>query len=244
MAHTLLYTLGYNAPEHRIVAMSLVKQPAPGVTTRAASEAERLHDAMRFFGSDSNEFRHRLDRMLADFETLRRRYEQVRTQHHDAERQNEKLVAMLQEAKQQIELLKEEVDKLCAPPNGYGVFIRSNKDSTAEIIVDGNHGQIILNPSANVRREFAAILQNEKRLEQELEKLRDAAALTPGRMLKLSRPGFKVVMYDSIEEFYLAEALEYITAGRQSTPDNPVGICGPIGPTEQLALVERFLNGR
>ena len=61
---------------------------------RAANEAERLHDAMRFFGSDSNEFRHRLDRMLADFETLRRRYEQVRTQHHDAERQNEKLVCL------------------------------------------------------------------------------------------------------------------------------------------------------
>ena len=43
----------------------------------------------------------------------------------------------LQEAKQQIELLKEEVDKLCAPPNTYGVFIRANKDGTAEIVVDG-----------------------------------------------------------------------------------------------------------
>ncbi len=32
-----------------------------------------------------------------------------------------------QEAKQQIELLKEEVDKLCAPPNSYGVFIRAQQ---------------------------------------------------------------------------------------------------------------------
>ena len=72
--------------------------------------------------------------------------------------------------------------------------------------------------------------------------IRDAAALTPEKMLKLSRPGFKVVMYDTIEEFYLAEALEYITAWRQSTPDNPVGICGPIGPTEQLPLVARLVN--
>ena len=74
----------------------------PAAGERSASEAERLQDAMRFFGSDSSEFRHRLDRMLADFETLRRRYEQARTQHHDAERQNEKLVGMLQESKQQI----------------------------------------------------------------------------------------------------------------------------------------------
>jgi glucosamine-6-phosphate deaminase len=70
----------------------------------------------------------------------------------------------------------------------------------------------------------------------------DAAALTPDKMLRLSRPGFKVVMYDTHEEFYLAEALEYISAWKQSTPDNPVGICGPIGPTEQLPLVARLVN--
>src|SRR6185436_6550070 len=61
-------------------------------------------------------------------------------------------------------------------------------------------------------------------------------------MVKLSRPGFKVVLYDTLEEFYLAEALEYITAWKQSTEDNPVGICGPIGPTEQLPLVARLVN--
>ncbi len=74
------------------------------------------------------------------------------------------------------------------------------------------------------------------------ELIRDAAALTPEKMARLSRPGFKVVMFDSLEEFYLAEALEYINAWRQSTPDNPVGICGPIGPTEQLPLVARLVN--
>ncbi|MBI3851205.1 MAG: glucosamine-6-phosphate isomerase [Verrucomicrobia bacterium] len=74
------------------------------------------------------------------------------------------------------------------------------------------------------------------------EIIRDAAALTPDAMLKLSRPGFKVVMYDTLEDLYLAEALEYVTAWKQSTPDNPVGICGPIGPTEQLPLVARLVN--
>jgi len=72
--------------------------------------------------------------------------------------------------------------------------------------------------------------------------VRDAATLTPQQMLKLSRPGFRVVMFDTLEEFYLAEALEYITAWQQATPDNPVGLCGPIGPTEQLPLVARIVN--
>ena len=120
--------------------------PHPG-SGRADSEAERLQDAMRFFGSDSNEFRHRLDRMLADFETLRRRHDQARTQHRDAERQNEKLVTMLQEAKQQIELLKEEVDKLCAPPNTYGIFLRANKDGTSEILMDGRPMRVNVHPN-------------------------------------------------------------------------------------------------
>jgi glucosamine-6-phosphate deaminase len=69
-----------------------------------------------------------------------------------------------------------------------------------------------------------------------------AARLTPEKMLKLSRPGFKVVFHDTLEEFYLAEALEYIAAWKESTEDNPVGICGPIGPTEQLPLVARLVN--
>ncbi len=72
--------------------------------------------------------------------------------------------------------------------------------------------------------------------------IKEVAQLTPEKMLQLSRPGFKVVFYDTLEDFYLAEALEYITAWQQSTDDNPVGICGPIGPTEQLPLVARMVN--
>ncbi len=74
------------------------------------------------------------------------------------------------------------------------------------------------------------------------EILKDAAKLTPEDMIGLSRDGFKVVFYDTLEDFYLAEALEYITAWKQATDSEPVGICGPIGPTEQLPLVARLVN--
>ena len=42
------------------------------------------------------------------------------------------------------------------------------------------------------------------------EILDDAARLTPEDMFSLSREGFKVVFYDTLEDFYLAEALEYM----------------------------------
>jgi len=76
----------------------------------------------------------------------------------------------------------------------------------------------------------------------EPEIIREAAALTAEDLVRLARPGFRVVLYDTLEDFYLAEALEYISAWRQATADEPVGICGPIGPTEQLPLVARLVN--
>ena len=74
------------------------------------------------------------------------------------------------------------------------------------------------------------------------EILDDAARLQADDLLGLSRPGFQVVFYDTVEDFYLAEALEYINAWQQATPEQPAGICGPVGPTEQLPLVARLVN--
>ncbi|MBN1581880.1 MAG: glucosamine-6-phosphate isomerase [Anaerolineae bacterium] len=76
----------------------------------------------------------------------------------------------------------------------------------------------------------------------EREILDDAARLAAEDLLGLSRPGFAVRFYDTLEDFYLAEALEYVTAWRQATEGDPVGVCGPIGPTEQLPLVARLVN--
>lgn len=74
------------------------------------------------------------------------------------------------------------------------------------------------------------------------EILDDAARLSVKDIAELSRPGFTVRFYDTVQEFYLAEALEYITSWQQSTPGKPAGICGPIGPTEQLPLVAQIVN--
>ncbi len=72
--------------------------------------------------------------------------------------------------------------------------------------------------------------------------LDDAARLKADDLLGLSRDGFAVRFYETLDDFYLAEALEYITAWKQATADRPAGICGPIGPTEQLPLVARLVN--
>lgn len=74
------------------------------------------------------------------------------------------------------------------------------------------------------------------------EILNDAARLSADDLPKLARSGFEVFIYDTREEFFLAEALEYINVWRLATEERPAGICGPIGPTEQLPLVARLVN--
>ncbi len=69
-----------------------------------------------------------------------------------------------------------------------------------------------------------------------------AARLTEKDVARLGRKGFEVRFYDTIQEFYCAEALEYISAWRQATASSPAGICGPIGPTEQLPIVAQMVN--
>jgi proteasome-associated ATPase len=65
--------------------------------------------------------------------------------------QNEKLVNALYEAREQITSLKEEVDKLCAPPSTYGVFLSLNDDGTINILAAGRKVKVNLHPS--IKRE-------------------------------------------------------------------------------------------
>src|SRR5437773_7580787 len=61
--------------------------------------------------------------------------------------QNEKLVNALYEAREQIAALKEEVDKLCAPPSTYGVYLAANEDHTVTILSQGRKVKVNLHPS-------------------------------------------------------------------------------------------------
>lgn len=72
--------------------------------------------------------------------------------------------------------------------------------------------------------------------------LKEVASLNVNDISQLSRSGFKIIFHDTLESFYLTEALEYIDAWKKATPSNPAGICGPIGPTEHLPLVAQLVN--
>ncbi|WP_344967202.1 proteasome ATPase [Salinactinospora qingdaonensis] len=64
--------------------------------------------------------------------------------------QNERLVATLKEARDQIVALKEEVDRLAQPPSGFGVFLGKREDDTIEIFTNGRKMRVNVSPSIDV----------------------------------------------------------------------------------------------
>jgi proteasome-associated ATPase len=84
---------------------------------------------------------------IASMEQEVRELRQSRVQLEQAYKQNEKLVAALQEAKSQIEALKIEVEKLSAPPSTYGIFSSGNEDGTANVFVGGRKMKVNLRPT-------------------------------------------------------------------------------------------------
>ncbi|HEY6972893.1 MAG TPA: proteasome ATPase [Nitrospiraceae bacterium] len=93
---------------------------------------------------------------------LRRLY-QSRYQLDQATKQNEKLVATLQEAKAQIEALRAEVEKLTAPPSTYAIFSSLNPDGTGNVYVSGRKMKVSLHPSikAKALRKGQEVVLNE-----------------------------------------------------------------------------------
>ncbi|HTP42194.1 MAG TPA: proteasome ATPase, partial [Nitrospiria bacterium] len=88
---------------------------------------------------------------------------QSRVQLEQAYKQNEKLVAALQEAKQQIEALKVEVEKLSAPPSTYGIYSSTNEDGTINVFVAGRKMKVNLRPDiqADQLRKGQQLILNE-----------------------------------------------------------------------------------
>ena len=82
-----------------------------------------------------------------EFMVLENKLREANRQLVQAFNQNEKLVNALYEAREQITSLKEEVDKLCAPPSTYGVYLSVNEDATVNVLSQGRKVKVNLHPS-------------------------------------------------------------------------------------------------
>ncbi len=90
--------------------------------------------------------RRRLQESPGRVQALEERLLESKGQLAHAISQNEKLTFTLQQAKEQLAALREEVEKLTQPPAAYGTFLDVNEDGTADVFSGGRKMRVALHP--------------------------------------------------------------------------------------------------
>jgi proteasome-associated ATPase len=113
-------------------------------------QVQDLQAYIRSLEAETVHLRKKLEDTPKDFMVLENKLREANRQLVQAFNQNEKLVNALYEAREQITALKEEVDKLCAPPSTYGVYLAANEDNTVTILSQGRKVKVNLHPAIKV----------------------------------------------------------------------------------------------
>jgi proteasome-associated ATPase len=113
-------------------------------------QLQDLQAYVRSLEAETVHLRKKLEDTPKDFMVLENKLREANRQLVQAFNQNEKLVNALYEAREQITALKEEVDKLCAPPSTYGVYLSVNEDGTVNILSQGRKVKVNIHPAIKV----------------------------------------------------------------------------------------------
>ena len=101
-------------------------------------EVARLRQRIRQTSSDEDSLR----RELADAEAVAERLRG----------QNDKLASVLEEAREQLNVLRAEVEKLTTPPNNFGTVMRINEDGTVDVMTGSRKLRVAAQPTIEVKQ--------------------------------------------------------------------------------------------
>jgi proteasome-associated ATPase len=105
-----------------------------------------LRRQIEFLEEETALLRRRLQDSPRQVRVLEERLLEAKGQLAQALAQNERLTSTLREARDQILALKEEVEKLTAPPSGFGTFLGVNDDGTVNISTGGRKLRVNTHP--------------------------------------------------------------------------------------------------
>ena len=118
----------------------------PDPNPEEALEPSELQRQIQLLEEETALLRRRLQDSPRQVRVLEERLLETKGQLAQALSQNERLAATLREAREQIIALKEEVEKLTAPPSGFGVFLGVNDDGTINISSGGRKLRVNVHP--------------------------------------------------------------------------------------------------
>jgi proteasome-associated ATPase len=110
------------------------------------AELAELREQSRALEDEVVSLRRRLQDAPKRVRTLEERLLETKGQLAQAVSQNEKLTYTLREAREHIEALREEVDKLTQPPSAYGTLLGHNDDGTVDVYPGGRKMRVSVHP--------------------------------------------------------------------------------------------------
>lgn len=119
---------------------------------RRDDEAERLRQVVTALEEDVSFLRKRAREAPARLEELQSELYRARQHLDQASSRNDKLTQLLEEARDQLGVLREEVEKLTAPPNNFGTVLQVNSDATVDILTSGRKLRVSAQPSVEVKK--------------------------------------------------------------------------------------------
>ncbi|HEY5245022.1 MAG TPA: proteasome ATPase [Acidimicrobiales bacterium] len=120
--------------------------PDRGQHERGEDQLEVLRSRLLEAEEEVNALRRRLQESPGRVQALEERLLETKGQLAHAISQNEKLTFTLQQAKEQLAALREEVEKLTQPPAAYGTFLGINEDGTVDVFSGGRKMRVALHP--------------------------------------------------------------------------------------------------
>ncbi len=114
-------------------------------------EASELRNTIATLEEELSVLRRRLQDSPRRVRVLEERLLEAKGQLTQAVHQNEKLAAVLEETREQLAILREEVEKLTAPPNPFGTILGINEDGTADVMTGGRKLRVNVEPTLEIK---------------------------------------------------------------------------------------------
>ncbi len=113
-------------------------------------DPDQLRSELKFLREEVDLLRRRLATAPGRIRTLEERLLETKGQLQAAQAQNSKLAETLRSAREQLANLKEEVERLTAPPQTYGTFLGASDTGTATVMVGGRKLEVNLAPEVTL----------------------------------------------------------------------------------------------
>ncbi|MDH3606111.1 MAG: proteasome ATPase [Acidimicrobiia bacterium] len=121
------------------------------MTSHESPEVSELQSTISTLEEELSVLRRRLQDSPRRVRVLEERLLEAKGQLTQAVHQNEKLAAVLEETREQLAILREEVEKLTAPPNPFGTILGINEDGTADVMTGGRKLRVNVEPTLEIK---------------------------------------------------------------------------------------------